>query len=146
MDPSIAQERPLKFFAHGFGFFSNEDDYSSYHDVMEMIKKSGVITTQESALVSGVIGCMTYYELINSKRDSLEYEIDGVVYKVNNLSHQNNLGFISKAPRWAIAHKYSSLKVESRIIDIDFQVGRTGAITPVAKLEPTNISGVMNFF
>ena len=143
LDPSIAQERPLKFFAHGFGFFSNEDDYSSYHDVMEMIKKSGVITTQESALVSGVIGCMTYYEMINSKRDSLEYEIDGVVYKVNNLSHQKNLGFISKAPRWAIAHKYSSLKVESRIIDIDFQVGRTGAITPVAKLEPTNISGVI---
>jgi DNA ligase (NAD+) len=143
LDPSIAQERPLKFFAHGFGFFSNEDDYSSYHDVMEMIKKSGVITAQESALVSGVIGCMTYYELINSKRDSLEYEIDGVVYKVNNLSHQKDLGFISKAPRWAIAHKYSSLKVESRIIDIDFQVGRTGAITPVAKLEPTNISGVI---
>ena len=143
LDPSIAQERPLKFFAHGFGFFSNEDDYSSYHDVMEMIKKSGVITTQESALVSGVIGCMTYYEMINSKRDSLEYEIDGVVYKVNNLSYQKNLGFISKAPRWAIAHKYSSLKVESRIIDIDFQVGRTGAITPVAKLEPTNISGVI---
>ena len=143
LDPSIAQERPLKFFAHGFGFFSNEDDYSSYHDVMEMIKKSGVITTQESTLVSGVIGCMTYYEMINSKRDSLEYEIDGVVYKVNNLSHQKDLGFISKAPRWAIAHKYSSLKVESRIIDIDFQVGRTGAITPVAKLEPTNISGVI---
>ena len=143
LDPSIAQERPLKFFAHGFGFFSNEDDYSSYHDVMEMIKKSGVITVQESVLVSGVIGCMTYYEIINSKRDSLEYEIDGVVYKVNNLSHQKNLGFISKAPRWAIAHKYSSLKVESRIIDIDFQVGRTGAITPVAKLEPTNISGVI---
>lgn len=143
LDPNIAKHRPLKFYAHGYGLLSNRQEFSSHQDVINYVKDSGLIMTPHSRLVSGTSECITYYEEINALRDSLGFEIDGVVYKVNNLSYQKELGSVSKAPRWAIAHKFSAIEVESRIINVDFQVGRTGTITPVAKLKPINVGGVM---
>ena len=143
LDPNIAKHRPLKFYAHGYGLLSNRQEFSSHQDVINYFKDSGLIMTPHSRLVSGTSECITYYEEINALRDSLGFEIDGVVYKVNNLSYQKELGSVSKAPRWAIAHKFSAIEVESRIINVDFQVGRTGTITPVAKLKPINVGGVM---
>ena len=143
LDPNVAKQRPLKFYAHGYGLFSDKKEFSSHQDVINYLIGSGIIVTPHSKLVVGSSECITYYEEINRLRDSLDFEIDGVVYKVNNLSFQEELGFVSKAPRWAIAHKFSSIEVESTIMNVDFQVGRTGTITPVAKLKPINVGGVM---
>ncbi|HJL79709.1 MAG TPA: NAD-dependent DNA ligase LigA [Gammaproteobacteria bacterium] len=143
LDPNVAQNRPLKFYAHGYGMLSNQEDFSSHQDVIRFLRNSGIITSPYSTLVKGTSGCIMFYEKIDALRDSLDFEIDGVVYKVNKLSFQKDLGFVSKAPRWAIAHKFSSVEVESKIIDVNFQVGRTGTITPVAKLKPINVGGVM---
>ena len=143
LDPNVAKQRPLKFYAHGYGLFSDKKEFSSHQDVINYLIGSGIIVTPHSKLVVGSSECITYYEEINRLRDTLDFEIDGVVYKVNNLSFQEELGFVSKAPRWAIAHKYSSIEVESTIMNVDFQVGRTGTITPVAKLKPINVGGVM---
>ena len=143
LDPNVAKQRPLKFYAHGYGLFSDKKGFSSHQDIINYLISSGIIMTPNSKLVVGSSECITYYEEINTLRDSHNYEIDGVVYKVNNLSFQEKLGFVSKAPRWAIAHKFSSIEVESTIMNVDFQVGRTGTITPVAKLKPINVSGVM---
>ena len=143
LDPNISKNRPLKFYAHGYGLLTDEDNYSSHYDVMCYLNDSGIIVSPYSEVVTGSKGCDRYYEKIDSLRDSLDFEIDGVVYKVNNISYQKRLGFVSNAPRWATAHKFSSVEVESKILDIDFQVGRTGTITPVAKLEPINVGGVI---
>ena len=143
LDPNVAKQRPLKFYAHGYGLFSDKKEFSSHQDVINYLIGSGIIVTPHSKLVVGSSECITYYEEINRMRDTLDFEIDGVVYKVNNLSFQEELGFVSKAPRWAIAHKFSSIEVESTIMNVDFQVGRTGTITPVAKLKPINVGGVM---
>jgi len=143
LDPNISKNRPLRFYAHGYGLLSDEDNFASHYDVMSYLRDSGIVISPYSELVIGAKECGRYYEKIDSLRDSLDFEIDGVVYKVNNILHQKELGFVSKAPRWAIAHKFSSIEVESKILDIDFQVGRTGTITPVAKLKPINVGGVI---
>ena len=143
LDPNISKDRPLRFYAHGYGLLSDEDKFSTHYDVMNYLNDSGIVISPYSEVVIGAEECVRYYEKIDSLRDSLDFEIDGVVYKVNNISHQKELGFVSKAPRWAIAHKFSSIEVESKIIDVDFQVGRTGTITPVAKLKPINVGGVV---
>ena len=143
LDPNISQERPLRFYAHGYGLFSDEGNFASHSDVMSYLSDAGVVVSPYSEVVTGSSECSRYYEKIDTIRHSLDFEIDGVVYKVNNISYQKELGFVSKAPRWAIAHKFSSIEVESKILDIDFQVGRTGTITPVAKLKPINVGGVI---
>ena len=143
LDPNIVKNRPLRFYAHGYGLLSNEDDFSNHSDVINYLNDSGIVISPLSKLLKGASECGKYYDHIDSARDSLDFEIDGVVYKVNKIALQKELGFVSKAPRWAIAHKFSSVEVESRIIDVDFQVGRTGTITPVAKLDPINVGGVM---
>ncbi|MED5270237.1 MAG: NAD-dependent DNA ligase LigA, partial [Pseudomonadota bacterium] len=122
---------------------SNENDFNNHSDVIEYLNDSGIVVSPLSQLLTGAHECDKYYQKIDSTRGSLDFEIDGVVYKVNKISYQKELGFVSKAPRWAIAHKFSSVEVESRILDVDFQVGRTGTITPVAKLDPINVGGVM---
>ena len=143
LDPNIAKSRPLRFYAHGYGFLSNENDFNNHSDVIKYLNDSGIVISPLSQIVTGAEECDKYYQNIDSTRDSLDFEIDGVVYKVNKISYQKELGFVSKAPRWAIAHKFSSVEVESKILDVDFQIGRTGTITPVAKLDPINVGGVM---
>ena len=143
LDPNIVKNRPLRFYAHGYGLLSNEDDFSNHSDVINYLNDSGIVISPLSKLLTGASECGKYYDHIDSARDSIDFEIDGVVYKVNKIALQKELGFVSKAPRWAIAHKFSSVEVESRILDVDFQVGRTGTITPVAKLDPINVGGVM---
>ena len=143
LDPNVAKGRPLRFYAHGYGLLSNENDFTNHSDVIKYLNDSGIVVSPLSQLLTGAHECDKYYQKIDSTRGSLDFEIDGVVYKVNKISYQKELGFVSKAPRWAIAHKFSSVEVESRILDVDFQVGRTGTITPVAKLDPINVGGVM---
>jgi DNA ligase (NAD+) len=99
-------------------------------------------TNPESKVVDGIQGCLDYYQNMQEKRDSLDYEIDGLVYKVNRVDQQQTLGFVSRAPRWAIAHKFPAQEEMTRLIGIDVQVGRTGALTPVARLEPVHVGGV----
>ena len=143
LDPNIAKSRPLRFYAHGYGLLSNENDFTNHSDVIEYLNDSGIVVSPLSQLLTGAHECEKYYKKIDSTRGSLDFEIDGVVYKVNKISYQKELGFVSKAPRWAIAHKFSSVEVQSIILDVDFQVGRTGTITPVAKLDPINVGGVV---
>ena len=143
LDPNIAKGRPLRFYAHGYGLLSNENDFTNHSDVIEYLNDSGIVVSPLSQLLTGAHECEKYYKKIDSTRGSLDFEIDGVVYKVNKISYQKELGFVSKAPRWAIAHKFSSVEVQSIILDVDFQVGRTGTITPVAKLDPINVGGVV---
>ena len=143
LDPNIAKGRPLRFYAHGYGLLSNENDFTNHSDVIKYLNDSGIVVSPLSQLLTGAHECDKYYKKIDSARGSLDFEIDGVVYKVNKISYQKELGFVSKAPRWAIAHKFSSVEVESIILDVDFQVGRTGTITPVAKLDPINVGGVV---
>jgi len=143
LDPNIAKGRPLRFYAHGYGLLSNENDFTNHSDVIKYLNDLGIVVSPLSQLLTGAHECDKYYQKIDSTRRSLDFEIDGVVYKVNKISYQKELGFVSKAPRWAIAHKFSSVEVESIILDVDFQVGRTGTITPVAKLDPINVGGVM---
>ena len=142
LDPKMTNKRPLKFIAHGYGLINLNKPLETYYEVIQFIRDLGLPISSDLELSMNIKDCKKYYERILNKRDSLDYEIDGVVYKVNNLSIQDKLGFVSRAPRWAIAHKFSSGQVETTITDIEFQVGRTGALTPVAKLKPVSVSGV----
>ena len=141
-DPKITNKRPLKFIAHGYGLIDLDQPLETYYEVIQFINTLGLPISKELNLCMNINDCKKYYERILNIRDTLDYEIDGVVYKVNNINDQDKLGFVSRAPRWAIAHKFSSGQVETTITDIEFQVGRTGALTPVAKLKPVIVSGV----
>ena len=142
LDPKITNKRPLKFIAHGYGLIDLDQPLETYYEVIQFINTLGLPISKELNLCMNINDCKKYYERILNIRDTLDYEIDGVVYKVNNINDQDKLGFVSRAPRWAIAHKFSSGQVETTITDIEFQVGRTGALTPVAKLKPVIVSGV----
>ena len=110
--------------------------------MIKQLKEWGLKTCQLNRLIKGIDECFNYYLTILSKRDALPYDIDGVVYKVNSYNQQKILGAVSRAPRWAVAHKFPALEESTIVQEIIFQVGRTGALTPVAKLKPVNISGV----
>jgi DNA ligase (NAD+) len=143
LDPRLAAERPLEAFFYALGEVSgwSTEPYTQ-QDIVERLQSLGLRTCPEGKLVAGIPGCLAYYSSIGKKRPKLPYEIDGVVYKVNDLSWQERLGFVSKAPRWAIAHKYPAQEELTVVKDIEFQVGRTGALTPVARLEPIFVGGV----
>jgi DNA ligase (NAD+) len=143
LDPKITASRPLSMFCYYVTQVS--DDYelpNEHYAILELLKKWGFRVNTEIKLVKDIHGCLDYYKNMAKKRNSLPYEIDGVVYKVNNISLQNQLGMISRAPRWAIAHKFPAQEEVTELLGIDFQVGRTGAITPVARLKPVFIAGV----
>ena len=141
LDSRITATRPLEFYCYGVGVCSQTvpDRHSK---ILEQLKKWGFRLNSEVKLVKGVQACVKYYNSIQTKRDKLEYDIDGVVYKVDRIADQDILGFVSRAPRWAIAHKFPAQEEMTVLNGIDVQVGRTGAITPVARLDPVFVGGV----
>ncbi len=143
LDSRITATRPLSFFCYGIGIISDDVALPDTHSgIMALLKSWGMRVNPESKVVVGVSGADSYYENLLNKRESLEYEIDGIVYKVDNLAQQKILGFVARAPRWAIARKFPAHEEMTRVLGIDIQVGRTGALTPVARLEPVFVGGV----
>ena len=141
LDPRVTAERPLSFFAYGLGLtegFALPDTHSA---AMDLLARLRFPITTERAVVLGVTGLRNYFERISKARSSLPFDIDGVVYKVNKLALQQQLGFVSRAPRFAIAHKFPAEEATTILEGIDVQVGRTGAITPVARLKPVFVGG-----
>ena len=145
LDPTVAASRPLKFFAHGIGFIDkgNFELPESQSDTLKLYKAWGLPTNPLSDVVSNIKECEDYFEKVSNQRQKLPYEIDGVVFKVNDLNDQITLGQVSRAPRWAIARKFPAEVGTTFVKKISFQVGRVGSITPVAEFEPVNIGGVI---
>ena len=133
---------PLKFIAYTFGF-ENGLDLKNQSEYLKKLDEWGFKTNSLNKVITGVKNLLINYNEIEKKRSELDFDIDGIVYKVNDFNLQKRLGFVANAPRWAIAHKFSSSKAISKIINIDIQIGRTGALTPVAKIKPVNIGGVI---
>ncbi len=142
LDPRITTTRPLTFYCYGFGEIDPAPIGETQSDSILRLRQWGLPVSPELQVVQGAQGCIDYYEKIAARRDGLEYDIDGVVYKVDRLSRQKTLGFVSRAPRWAIAYKFPAQEVLTEVEAIEFQVGRTGAITPVARLQPVFVGGV----
>ena len=141
LDPKITASRTLEMFCYGVGQVS-EKLAANHSEQMQQLQEWGIRVNPESKVVKGVEGCLAYYNSIAKKREKLSYEIDGVVYKVNSIRLQEELGFVSRAPRWAIAHKFPAHEEMTEVLGIEFQVGRTGVLTPVARLQPVFVSGV----
>ena len=143
LDPQVTAKRNLSFYAYSMGLVSDDFSLADKHfERLEQIKSLGLPVSSEVKVVKGIKGCLEYYADIAQRRDALEYEIDGVVNKVNSVALQERLGFVARAPRWAIAHKFPAQEEITQLIGVDFQVGRTGALTPVARLEPVSVGGV----
>ncbi|HHJ39052.1 MAG: DNA ligase (NAD(+)) LigA [Methylothermaceae bacteria B42] len=142
LDPKITARRPLDFFCYGHGLYPPEQLPEKHHQLLEKFKSWGIPVSPELAVVQSVEGCLRYYRRMLEKRESLPYEADGVVYKVNRFDWQEQLGYIARAPRWAIAHKFPAHEATTVVEDIEVQVGRTGILTPVAKLKPVQVGGV----
>ena len=144
LDPKVASNRPLKFFAHGLGFVTNKSKKfpQLQSEVLKAFLSWGLPVNIKSGLAKNVDECIGFFNNIQKTRNSLPYEIDGVVYKVNQLSLQNKLGKVSRAPRWAIARKFPAEIGTTVVRSISFQVGRVGSITPVAEFKPTLVGGV----
>ena len=133
---------PLKFIAYTFGFEKGLKIKNQF-EFLKKLNEWGFKTNPLNKLISGVKNLIVNYNDIEKNRSNLDFDIDGIVYKVNEFSLQKRLGYVANAPRWAIAHKFSSNKAISKILDIEIQIGRTGALTPVAKIKPINIGGVL---
>ena len=142
LDPSITASRPLSFFAYGWGEVSSLPAGEQWQ-VLEAFKRWGFVINPLARLCPAVDDALAHYRAIEAERATLDYDIDGVVYKVDRLDWQHRLGTVSRAPRWAVAHKFPAEKARTILRDIDIQVGRTGALTPVAKLEPVTVGGVV---
>ncbi len=142
LDPRITAQRTLRFFAYGIGVLEGADMPPSHEAVLGWYASLGLPVCRERAVVQGARGMLDFFHGIAEKRKNLAYEIDGVVYKVNRLEQQQKLGFVSRAPRFAIAHKFPAEEAMTVVQDIGIQVGRTGAITPVARLAPVSVGGV----
>ena len=142
LDPKITSKRPLVLNAYGIGIAEGVDLPNTHYDRLQWLKSIGIPVNPEIRLCNGTNEVLDFYRDIQNKRSSLGYDIDGTVLKINDIALQEKLGFISKAPRWAIAYKFPAQEELTRLNDVEFQVGRTGAITPVAKLEPVFVAGV----
>ena len=142
LDPNITTKRPLVLNAYGIGIAEGVELPSTHYSRLQWLKSIGIPVNPEIRLCNGTNEVLDFYRDIQNKRSSLGYDIDGTVLKINDIALQNELGFISKAPRWAIAYKFPAQEELTVLNDVEFQVGRTGAITPVAKLEPVFVAGV----
>lgn len=142
IDPAITAKRPLRFFAYAWGEVS-EPLAETQFDAVQRLKSAGFIVNDDMIRSSSHDGLLDYYRKLETRRADLGYDIDGVVYKVDRLDWQERLGQVARAPRWAIAHKFSPEKATTKLNAIEIQVGRTGALTPVAKLEPVTVGGVV---
>ncbi|MCM8626737.1 NAD-dependent DNA ligase LigA [Accumulibacter sp.] len=142
LDPRVTAARPLRFIAYGVGAVSRAALPAMHSELLDRLVEWGFATASERRRVSGLGGLLAYYAEIGQMRESLPYDIDGVVYKLDDLAGQERLGFVSRAPRFAIAHKFPAEEAITGLLDISLQVGRTGALTPVARLAPVFVGGV----
>lgn len=138
LDPKITRKRGLSFYAYSLPLST----LSTHHECLQQLKSWGFPVCDQIETVIGATGCEKYFEQLAKKRNSLPYEIDGIVYKVNDLALQKQLGFVSRSPRWAIAYKFPAQEEMTQLLAVDFQVGRTGILTPVARLQPIFVGGV----
>jgi DNA ligase (NAD+) len=141
LDPALAAKRPLSFFAYGLGEVKGWSLPATHSGILDALQKFGLPVCDERAVVHGAAELAAFHQKVAAKRDALPFDIDGVVYKVNRLNLQDELGFVSREPRWAVAHKYPAEEQLTVVRDIEIQVGRTGKLTPVAKLEPVFVGG-----
>jgi DNA ligase (NAD+) len=142
LDPNIARQRPLSFFAYGFGEVSPPLDVATHYESLLALRSWGFPVSDRTQVCSGPEELVAFHGAVGKERDKLPYDIDGVVYKVNSLELQKRLGFVSREPRWAVAHKFPAQEQMTTVEAIDVQVGRTGKLTPVAKLHPVFVGGV----
>ena len=142
LDSRLTAKRPLQMCAYSVGLVEGGDLPDRHSDILKQLSAWGFRINSEMAVVENIQGCMDYYEKLSQKRNQLAYDIDGIVYKVNDISLQDTLGFVSRAPRWAIARKFPAQEEMTHLQGVEFQVGRTGAITPVARLKPVFVGGV----
>jgi DNA ligase (NAD+) len=141
LDPAIAAKRPLSFFAYGLGDVQGWDVPPTHSALLDALHAMGLPVCADRVVAQGASGLVAFHQAMGAKRDALPFDIDGVVYKVNSRELQKQLGFVSREPRWAVAHKYPAQEQMTVVRDIDIQVGRTGKLTPVAKLEPVFVGG-----
>lgn len=142
LDPKITATRPLSFYSYGVGLVDGMVLPKKHSTVMSMLQSWGLRINPASKVVKGATGCIEYYEELSKIRNDLPDEIDGIVYKVDNIEFQDIMGFVARAPRWAIARKFPAQEEMTTLLGIDIQVGRTGALTPVARLDPVFVGGV----
>ena len=142
LDPRVTAARPLEVFFYGIGAVEGGHLPGRHSELLAALRGFGLRTCPDSRVATGIAGLLGYYADIGARRSTLGYQIDGVVYKVDSLTQQRELGFVARAPRWAIAHKYPAEEEMTRVREIEWQVGRTGALTPVARLEPVFVGGV----
>ena len=142
LDPAIAAQRPLSFFAYGLGEVQGGPHWSTHAAMLQALQDWGFPVAQQRRIAAGADALVQFHADMGAQRETLPFEIDGVVYKVNSLALQQRLGFVSREPRWAVAHKYPAQEQSTQVLAIDVQVGRTGKLTPVAKLAPVFVGGV----
>ena len=143
LDSRITAGRPLTFCSYGVGLCEGIELPTSQFQQMQYLRNIGLPISRQIELLDSIADCLDYHQRILAQRDELAFDIDGVVFKLDNTQLQREAGFVSRAPRWAIAYKFPAQEVMTRLLDVDFQVGRTGALTPVARLEPVAVGGVM---
>ncbi|HWS40211.1 MAG TPA: NAD-dependent DNA ligase LigA [Arenimonas sp.] len=142
LDVSITANRPLSFYAYAIGEWTGTEIPESHDKILSLLKEWGLPVSSEVKTCKGLQAVLDYYRAMQNRRMDLAFDIDGVVYKLNNLAMQEELGFVARSPRWALAHKFPALEEQTIVLAIDVQVGRTGAITPVARLQEVNVAGV----
>ncbi len=141
LDPKITASRPLAFYAYAVGVSEGLAAFKTHAALLQQLKDWSLPVSELIETVTGASGCWRYYEAMQARRASLPFDIDGVVYKLNDLAGREELGSVSRAPRWAIAHKFPAEEAETTLLDVEFQIGRTGAVTPVARLKPVFVGG-----
>tara|TARA_B100000579_G_scaffold282784_1_gene234171 strand:+ start:856 stop:2877 length:2022 start_codon:yes stop_codon:yes gene_type:complete len=141
-DPAETKKIPLRFIAYTYGF-NSKINFKKQSDFLSLLKTWGFNTSDHNQVISGIDKLVNNHKELENKRHDLDFDVDGLVYKINDLDLQKRLGFVANAPRWAIAHKFSADSSYSKILNIEIQIGRTGALTPVAKIKPVNIGGVV---